>query len=273
MPVILDRLPLPNISWYTGISVFCLLCSVYYAGVQVKMHPDWKEQLELRKMEQSQQHQLVERGLKEQQLRVLISELFAAEDYTIARGATSSVKLYYILQRFKDELEKTCSRETLNDIISSILLHEMCYLRYNSQDLSFAIYKHVNDMRIKEKKELYLPYDYTKICQKNVAKFSVHYYNLKKLHFGATSSQSDILDAKGGHASNSDGSTKGNQCSSDTFYDSYKRDIDRDVSLYHIPPAECDDLEREMSPYLIPEIISFMFHEPLCIWVRQIHNY
>lgn len=32
----------------------------------------------------------------------------------------------------------------------------------------------------------------------------------------------------------------------------------------------CDNgrspLERDMSPYLIPEICSFMFHEPLCIW-------
>ncbi|XP_076069914.1 E3 ubiquitin-protein ligase AMFR-like isoform X2 [Oratosquilla oratoria] len=45
MPVVLDRLPLPNLTWYTGLSVLLLSCSVYYAGVQVAHNPDWKERL------------------------------------------------------------------------------------------------------------------------------------------------------------------------------------------------------------------------------------
>ena len=45
MPVVLDRLPLPNLTWYTGLSVVLLSCSVYYAGVQVTLNPNWKEKL------------------------------------------------------------------------------------------------------------------------------------------------------------------------------------------------------------------------------------
>lgn len=45
MPVVLDRLPLPNLTWYTGLSVLLLSCSVYYAGVQVTLNPNWKERL------------------------------------------------------------------------------------------------------------------------------------------------------------------------------------------------------------------------------------
>lgn len=45
MPVVLDRLPLPNLTWYTGFSVVLLSCSVYYAGVQVALNPNWKEKL------------------------------------------------------------------------------------------------------------------------------------------------------------------------------------------------------------------------------------
>lgn len=45
MPVVLDRLPLPNLTWYTGLSVLLLSCSVYYAGVQVALNPNWKEKL------------------------------------------------------------------------------------------------------------------------------------------------------------------------------------------------------------------------------------
>ncbi|XP_042206333.1 E3 ubiquitin-protein ligase AMFR-like isoform X2 [Homarus americanus] len=45
MPVVLDRLPLPNLTWYTGLSVVLLSCSVYYAGVQVALNPNWKEKL------------------------------------------------------------------------------------------------------------------------------------------------------------------------------------------------------------------------------------
>lgn len=45
MPVVLDRLPLPNLTWYTGLSVLLLACSVYYAGVQVALNPHWKERL------------------------------------------------------------------------------------------------------------------------------------------------------------------------------------------------------------------------------------
>lgn len=45
MPVVLDRLPLPNLTWYTGLSVLLLSCSVYYAGVQVTLNPNWKEKL------------------------------------------------------------------------------------------------------------------------------------------------------------------------------------------------------------------------------------
>ncbi|XP_045133403.1 E3 ubiquitin-protein ligase AMFR-like isoform X2 [Portunus trituberculatus] len=45
MPVVLDRLPLPNLTWYTGLSVVLLACSVYYAGVQVTLNPNWKERL------------------------------------------------------------------------------------------------------------------------------------------------------------------------------------------------------------------------------------
>ena len=45
MPVVLDRLPLPNLTWYTGLSAVLLACSVYYAGVQVSLNPNWKEQL------------------------------------------------------------------------------------------------------------------------------------------------------------------------------------------------------------------------------------
>ncbi|CAL4176591.1 unnamed protein product, partial [Meganyctiphanes norvegica] len=45
MAVVLDRLPLPNLTWYTGLSVVLLGCSVYYAGVQVAANPNWKQHL------------------------------------------------------------------------------------------------------------------------------------------------------------------------------------------------------------------------------------
>lgn len=45
MPVVLDRLPLPNLTWYSGLSVLLLSCSIYYAGVQVALNPNWKEKL------------------------------------------------------------------------------------------------------------------------------------------------------------------------------------------------------------------------------------
>ncbi|KAK8722279.1 hypothetical protein OTU49_012348 [Cherax quadricarinatus] len=45
MPVVLDRLPLPNLTWYSGFSVLLLSCSVYYAGVQVTLNPHWKQKL------------------------------------------------------------------------------------------------------------------------------------------------------------------------------------------------------------------------------------
>lgn len=45
MPVVLDRLPLPSLTWYTGLSVLLLSCSVYYAGVQVALNPNWKQKL------------------------------------------------------------------------------------------------------------------------------------------------------------------------------------------------------------------------------------
>lgn len=45
MPVVLDRLPLPNLTWYTGFSFLLLSFSVYYAGVQVAQNPNWKEKL------------------------------------------------------------------------------------------------------------------------------------------------------------------------------------------------------------------------------------
>ncbi|KAA0202000.1 hypothetical protein HAZT_HAZT009675, partial [Hyalella azteca] len=146
MPVILDRLPLPNITWYTGISVFCLLCSVYYAGVQVKINPDWKEQLALRQ-----------------------SALSKGDD-------------------------------------------------------------------------------------------GFHHSNNLPLHWGVFN-PNDPDDEGVSHKESDEAKKVSNQCN--TFYDSYERS--GQLSLPHLPLNErsCDDREREMSPYLIPEIISFMFHEPL----------
>ncbi|XP_037776348.1 E3 ubiquitin-protein ligase AMFR-like [Penaeus monodon] len=61
MPVVLDRLPLPNLTWYTGLSVLLLSCSVYYAGVQVALNPNWKEKL-LEKNNVSENHHQQEEG-------------------------------------------------------------------------------------------------------------------------------------------------------------------------------------------------------------------
>lgn len=289
MPVILDRLPLPNISWYSGISVFCLLCSVYYAGVQVKLHPDWKEQLEQRhnaRLEHTSSDHYREDGPLH--WGVFNSEHLDDGGYCVQQDEfMQDLNAMHWFRQMNTEAQQLCLGETFENILQSTFYDEMCYIRLNSLDIAFTNFKNLNYARVSHSKRPFSATEYTRRCQQTARKLSLK-YNL--------TTKSGLISL-GSHNSNIDGSSQGinsstnfnadaasnnleavndleldvavNSCTTDTFYDSYERVHDAEVSLYHIPlPSKsCGNHEREMSPYLIPEIISFMFHEPLCIWV------
>lgn len=296
MPVILDRLPLPNISWYTGISVLFLLCSVYYAGVQVKLHPDWKEQLEQRHNARLGYNAAATQnyGGGDDSNGPLHWGVFNGDHidnggFCLPRDELAQNNdLSYWLQYMIQEAQQLCHRETFENILQATFYDEMCYIRMNSLDISFVNYKNHNYARLSHDKQPYSATEYTRRCQVTARRLSLKYNLTAKsrlINLGNTSdnpsTRSNSDNAKSSrnndniNKSNSEDGTHAtlvNSCTTDTFYDSYKRTpLDGEISLYHIPmPSRgCGDLEREMSPYLIPEIISFMFHEPLCIWVSR----
>lgn len=314
MPVILDSLPLPNITWYTGISVLCLLCSVYYAGVQVKIHPDWKEQLLQRNAMASASNghgtkdKFLYHGKETGDPPPLHWGVFNSNDQDEEGycGLKNQEKADMLdaLNNLIQERNQVCIQEDFEDMLRAALYDEMCYIRYGSLDVAFSNYMNHNAARRAQGKLPYFPTEYTRRCQQAARKLAHKYntsnavanlvnLNLKKKTQDWRSTENQATSG-GNVPSESFNEFSGqsvpgkrphkqlheqppskapvNQCTTDTFYDSYERSIDGEVSLYHIPlyDSGCDDMERELSPYLIPEIISFMFHEPLCIWVGHL---
>ena len=157
MPVILDRLPLPNISWYTGISLFCLLCSVYYAGVQVKLHPDWKEQLLLRQAAAANRADPPDRA-----------PLFESEIDKEGQCFASEVNLRnqykHDVISFVRSIEELCTKETFDDIVRSAL-YPSCYLRVNSVDDTFKTYIKQNSEKLGRGETPYKTFDYFRKCK------------------------------------------------------------------------------------------------------------
>ncbi|XP_018012179.1 uncharacterized protein LOC108669375 [Hyalella azteca] len=277
MPVILDRLPLPNITWYTGISVFCLLCSVYYAGVQVKINPDWKEQLALRQSALSKGDD----GFHHSNNLPLHWGVFNPndpDDEGVCYPWQQNTISFQLTSSFDSQSVNSCFKESFEDIIKSVLYDEMCYLRINSDDIAYTNYLSFNQQRFLLSKTLFSPEEYERRCLQAARKLAMKYNKKSKLSGviafkGSKHSNDASLPpsstinesfAPPAHKESDEAKKVSNQCN--TFYDSYERS--GQLSLPHLPLNErsCDDREREMSPYLIPEIISFMFHEPLCIW-------
>ena len=156
MPVILDRLPLPNTSWYTGISVFCLLCSVYYAGVQVKLHPDWKEQLQLRQAAAANRDKPPD-----------ITPPFDAEldvEFCPKDEKQFPVKFENDVKGFIQELEELCIQERFSGIIQGYL-YPHCYLRINSLDENFRLFLLYNANRLSRSMAPLNPDDYFHLCR------------------------------------------------------------------------------------------------------------
>ena len=100
MPVVLDRLPLPNLTWYTGLSVLLLACSVYYAGVQVSLNPNWKERLLEKHNNTSNDH----------------------VDVT----ADDTVSLYHIEEDGRNSMEREMSPYLIPEIISFMFHEPLC---------------------------------------------------------------------------------------------------------------------------------------------------
>jgi len=155
MPIILDRLPLPNIGWYSAISLFCLLCSVYYAGVQVKLHPDWKEQLRLR--------QAAAASAKESEPPAQFS-LFEKEldDFGQCFDGDRNRSFSEEISSFNSVL---CSREYFHDVINSAV-YSPCYVRYDPENVRFRQYIFYNAYRLSNEMSAYRPHEYFQICRK-----------------------------------------------------------------------------------------------------------
>ncbi|KAK4301702.1 hypothetical protein Pmani_026173 [Petrolisthes manimaculis] len=193
MPVVLDRLPLPNLTWYTGLSVLLLACSVYYAGVQVTLNPNWKERL----LEKSN-------GLREE-----------GHMEGGGGGGGDKVFLYHTTGNTEEGGEQGSDG----------------YTEEGGEEGS--------DGNTEEGGE---------------GNGEVSLYHTWNTEGGAAEGE-DKLSLYHTTRNTEEGGEEGGD----------------EVSLYHTydhqqSTATGGQQERQMTPYLIPEVISFMFHEPLCIW-------